>query len=146
MDSSSKISLPGDIEARVAVIRALVEPLFARHPAILFAILYGSMLEKADPRDVDLAVFVDRAQVPRERDLDFAFDLIDLLEPQLDRPLDLWVLNDLPLTLRYRVSRGKPVWIRDEEAYYRFLERTWDEYFDFQPVMRRYLDELARCM
>jgi predicted nucleotidyltransferase len=47
---------------------------------ILFAILYGSAAEGGEFRDVDVAIWVDRAVVPGNRELAFAFDLADELE------------------------------------------------------------------
>jgi hypothetical protein len=33
-------------------------------------------------------------------------------------------VNDAPLPFRFSVSRGEPLFIRDEEAYYTFVERA----------------------
>jgi hypothetical protein len=44
---------------------------------------------------------------------------------------------------RYHVSKGLPLRINDEEAYFHFLERTWDDYLDFYPVAMPYVRDLA---
>jgi predicted nucleotidyltransferase len=111
-------------------------------PEILFAILYGSAAEGLPFRDLDIALFVDRASVPASAELDYAFALADELEQVALHPVDVRVINDAPLPFRYNVSRGIPLLVNEKEAFARFLERTWDEFLDFQPVAMQYLKEL----
>lgn len=112
------------------------------YPAIRFAILYGSAVEIPHPRDLDIGILVDRTLVSPAEDLDFAFTLADELEREAAYPVDVRVVNDAPLGFRYNVSRGRPLIVNDESAFYHFLERTWDEWFDFQPVAMQYIREL----
>ncbi len=111
-------------------------------PEILFAFLYGSATEGGSFRDLDVGLFVDRARVPASADLDYAFELADELENIVPHPVDVRVINDAPLPFRYNVSQGVVLLATDGEALARFLERTWDEYLDFQPVAMQYLKEL----
>jgi predicted nucleotidyltransferase len=110
-------------------------------PEILFAILYGSAAEERPFRDLDIALFVDRAAVPPTADLDYAFTLADELEKAVPHAVDVRVINDAPLPFRYQVSRGFALIIHDRSALVRFLERTWDLFLDFQPVAMQYLKE-----
>lgn len=111
-------------------------------PEILFAILYGSAAEGFPFQDLDIGLFVDRASVPVSAELDYAFTLADELERVASCPVDVRVINDAPLPFRYNVSRGIPLLVNDKEVFARFLERTWDEFLDFQPVAMQYLKEL----
>ena len=111
-------------------------------PEILFAILYGSAAEGRPFQDLDVGLFVDRASVPVSVELDYAFALADELERVAPHPVDVRVINDAPLPFRYNVSRGIPLLVHDKEVFARFLERTWDEFLDFQPVAMQYLKEL----
>ncbi|MFB0536095.1 MAG: nucleotidyltransferase domain-containing protein [Anaerolineae bacterium] len=111
-------------------------------PEILFAILYGSAAEGRPFQDLDIGLFVDRASVPVSAELDYAFALADELERVAPHPVDVRVINDAPLPFRYNVSRGIPLLVHDKEVFARFLERTWDEFLDFQPVAMQYLEEL----
>ena len=111
-------------------------------PEILFAILYGSAAEGRPFQDLDIGLFVDRASVPASAELDYAFALADELEQVAPHPVDVRVINGAPLPFRYNVSRGIPLLVNDKEAFARFLERTWDEFLDFQPVAMQYLKEL----
>ena len=113
------------------------------YPEILFAILYGSVVgEGTDFNDLDIGLFVDRAAVPVSADLDYTFSIADELEQIAPHPVDVRVINDAPLGFQYNVSQGKALMIRDEAAYFNFLERTWDEFLDFKPVAMQYLREL----
>jgi predicted nucleotidyltransferase len=111
-------------------------------PEILFAILYGSAAEGLPFRDLDIGLFVDRVSVPASAELDYAFALADELEQVASHPVDVRVINDAPLPFRYNVSRGILLMVNDKEVFARFLERTWDEFLDFQPVAMQYLKEL----
>lgn len=111
-------------------------------PGIRFAVLYGSAAEGRPFRDLDIALFVDRASVPYETELDYAFSLADELQKAISYPVDVRVINDAPLPFRYQVSRGIALLVRDRPAFYRFLEQTWNLFLDFQPVAMQYLKEL----
>jgi predicted nucleotidyltransferase len=110
---------------------------------ILFAVLYGSAAEGGPFRDLDVGVMVDRARVPADAELDYAFTLAEALEKAVPFPVDVHILNDAPLPFRYNVSRGVPLVVHDPEALYTFLERTWDDWLDFKPIAMRYLEEMA---
>jgi predicted nucleotidyltransferase len=109
---------------------------------IRFAILYGSAAEGMPFRDLDVGLFVDRTAVPAFKELDYSFTLSDELEQVVSYPVDARVINDVPLGFRYNVSRGLPLVINDEATFFHFLERTWNEYLDFQPLAMQYLREL----
>ncbi len=126
-----------DLLARIAEALASVDGLVA-------AVLYGSAAEGLPFRDLDIALVVDRRVWPAGEDWDRENRLADRLASFAPFPIDVRVVNDAPLGFRYHVTRGRPVLIRDEEAYAEFVERTWDVYFDFAPFARRYFEELVR--
>ena len=120
---------------------ALISRLQGR-PEVRFAILYGSAAEGGPYRDLDVAVWVDRALVPPAAELDYAFDLAGELERDLPCPVDVRVINDAPLPFRYNVSRGVKLLVNDAACYYDFLEWTRKLYWDFEPVLLQYLRDL----
>jgi predicted nucleotidyltransferase len=134
------MNAPGEAIAKVK--HTLAEQLKNR-PEIHFAILYGSAAEGETFRDLDVGLFVDRTLVSASLELDYAFRLAGELERQVSYPVDVRIINDAPLGFRYNVSRGAVLIVNDAPSYYHFLERTWDEFFDFQPVAMQYLRELA---
>lgn len=129
-------------EALVPEIKETLVAHLQGRPEICFAILYGSAAEGGPFRDLDIALWVDRRLVPESHDLDYAFDLADELERVVPYPVDVRVINDAPLPFRYNVSHGTKLVVNDDELFYTFLERTWDEYFDFEPVLLQYLRDL----
>jgi predicted nucleotidyltransferase len=112
-------------------------------PEFHFAILYGSAAEGRSFRDLDIGLFVDRTLVPASSELNYVFALADELEQVAPCSVDVRVINDAPLPFRYNVSKGIPLVVNHKQAYTHFLERTWDEFLDFQPVAMQYLRELA---
>jgi predicted nucleotidyltransferase len=114
----------------------------AGRPEIRFALLYGSAAEEVPFRDLDIGVYVDRASVPPHEDWTYAFALADEMSSVVPYPVDVCVINDAPLPFRYNVSKGIALVVNDSEAFFTFLERTWDEFLDFRPVAMRYLEEL----
>jgi hypothetical protein len=130
------------MEVKTGLLEKLTTCLSHR-PEILFAILYGSAAEGESFRDLDIGVWVNRTEVPAAAELAYSLALADEIEQVIRYPVDVRVINDAPLGFRYNVSRGAALVINQAEMFYTFLERTWDEYFDFQPVARQYLKELS---
>jgi predicted nucleotidyltransferase len=89
----------------IATLRERVVQRLTDWPGIVFAVLYGSAVDGEGYRDLDIGVWVDRAVVPPARDIDYAFDLIDVLEPLSPVPVAVRVINDAPLPFRYNVRR-----------------------------------------
>jgi uncharacterized protein len=131
-----EFSEPSDLE------QTITERLVAQ-PGLVFAVLYGSAVTGGLFRDLDVAICLDRQVVPAEQDMDYAFDLAEALEAATSNPVDVRVINAAPLPFRYNVSRGRPLVVNDRGAWHTFLERTWDEWWDFEPVAMQYLRDLA---
>ena len=111
-------------------------------PEVVFAYLHGSLQRGGPSRDVDVAIWVDRARMA-DSGLDlYALDLGAALQAALAQPVDVQVLNRAPLAFRYHALRGTPVLVRDWEFPDELRARTWDEYFDFRPLAQQYLREV----
>jgi predicted nucleotidyltransferase len=113
-------------------------------PELSFAVLFGSATAGDTFRDVDVAVWLDAAVRSRLDELAFGASLEAALSLATGHKVDVVILNEAPVILRYEASRGIPLLTLDREQWYTFLERTWDEYFDFLPVALRYLQEMRR--
>lgn len=112
-------------------------------PEILFAYLFGSFAEALPFRDIDVGVYLTHeglavAELP-------AYEVARALEleARVGVPVDLKVINQAPLSLRYHTSRGYLLYSRDEPARYAFLEATWREYFDYYPLLRQFFRDLT---
>lgn len=126
---------------RKHIIKQLEEKL-CRKPEVLFAFIYGSFLEGSF-RDIDIGIFLDESRVPLTDQLEYSLDMLDELSLLMDYPLDVRVINGAPVAFRYNVTCGRLLFARDEELLTHVVERTRDEYFDFQAVIEKYLEEFA---
>jgi len=118
-----------------------VESLLRAHEEVVFAYLHGSFITGEAFRDVDLAFYVTIEPGPgtslRRYEIDVGVDLT----ARVQVPVDVRVLNDAPVAFRYHVLKGRLLFTRDDEFLDVFRARTWDEYCDFAPFARRYLQE-----
>ncbi|KYH31614.1 type VII toxin-antitoxin system MntA family adenylyltransferase antitoxin [Neomoorella mulderi] len=106
---------------------------------IKFAYLFGSYARGKAHKlsDVDVAIYLDEKRIPPSGPYGYRSDLLITMRQQLRQPLDLVILNEAPLVLRFRVIRdGKILFCRDSRARIRFHEKTLCAYLDFQPVLR----------
>lgn len=129
-----------DREGTVGPLRAALD----RRAEVLFAYLHGSFVAGGPYRDVDVAVWVDSAAVPRSGWTRYALDLAAALRHEIALPVDVQILNGAPLAFRYHALRGALLIARDPDAAAEIRARTWDDYLDFAPFARRYLREALR--
>lgn len=121
----------------VAAITRRIRPVLKSDERVRFAYLFGSVAQGAarPGSDLDIAVLTR----PRGTLLDDA-RLQDQLATALGRDdVDLLVLDDAPLWLRYRVVAGEVVFSRDERCRIAFREWTEKEFLDFRPYHDSYL-------
>ena len=124
---------PDDVDNLAAV----VGPILAADERVRFAYVFGSVAAgTATARsDVDLGVSVR----PRGTLLDDA-QLHDALVAALGREdIDVVVLEDAPLWMRYRIVGGRPVYSRDDVERVRHRAATELAYLDFKPYRDAYL-------
>ncbi|MGE5581718.1 MAG: type VII toxin-antitoxin system MntA family adenylyltransferase antitoxin [Bacillota bacterium] len=107
---------------------------------VCFAYLFGSQARGTAGAlsDIDIAVFFDEPAFDQDRIYGPEFELLPLLEKNLDhRPVDLAVLNNAPVFLRYQVLKtGEILFCRSEESRIRFHEETIRLYLDFLPFRK----------
>lgn len=108
---------------------------------IVFAYLHGSFLLPVPCGDVDIAVYLDES-TPFCKDRKYEAELAMSLDHLAGLPVDVLTLNNAPVALRYHVTRGKVLFSKNEKARFDFLEQTWREYFDYQPLLRAFLNDL----
>ncbi|NCO61536.1 MAG: nucleotidyltransferase domain-containing protein [Deltaproteobacteria bacterium CG_4_8_14_3_um_filter_51_11] len=137
---NSKTSIEPSAKADIMRILARnIEP----HAEILFSYLHGSFLAGDSPKDIDIGVYLSRIpDSPLNYELNLEVALSDAVRIL---PVDVRVLNSAPLPFQYAVLKdGIPLVVNDEEARCAFQERTIMRYFDFEPFLRRYLEEAFR--
>ena len=115
-----------------------LEEYFAGQPQVLVAYVFGSQTTgKAGPlSDLDVAALLAGEPTPSEcfdARLEFIGGLMSLLHTN---DVDVLILNDVPLIMRYQVLRtGRVIFCRDRQAMIDFRVRTLNEFFDFKPVL-----------
>jgi len=118
------------------------------HPEVLFAYIHGSSLSTDNPKDIDIAVFLDpevyrKFSLNGEISIGFAIPLEMELERHLGKKVDFLILNKAPLSFRYRVVTKGSLFIdndSDIRSDYEYLTRV--EYFDYRPRREEYLREV----
>lgn len=91
--------------------------------------------------DIDIAVFLEESAVS-PRHWEYEANLSAQLDRHVGLPVDILTLNVAPVTLRYHATRGKLLLSKNEPARLHFLESTWREYFDYQPLLKAYYMDL----
>jgi predicted nucleotidyltransferase len=120
---------------------AISQPYFASRGDVSLAYLFGSVARgEAGPlSDVDVAVLLvgdPDEEICSEARLDIIGDLMHLLSTN---EVDVLILNQSPLALRYAVLRdGVPLFVRSRKDAVDFRIRTLNEYFDFAPMIQKY--------
>lgn len=113
------------------LIEALTEHLKA-HPAIEFAILFGSQAhgKAKSESDLDITIYLNRALSLEE------YLILNLqLEKISGREVDLIILNEAYPLLKHQVMKNRKVlFIRNFDLYADFREKTIDEYQEFLEV------------
>lgn len=110
---------------------------------IIFAYLLGSFVDEDKFHDIDIAIYLDDRTLKKVSQIDFEISFSIKLEKDIKVPVDSKILNDAPLSFRYHATRGQLLLSRDDSIREEFLRRTWGEYFDFLPVSKIYLKEIA---
>ncbi len=131
-----RIFLPPDERERlIEALRRLVEA----EAEIRFATVFGSFLEPDLPfADIDVGVGLARGADPERYTTDRAAEWT----VRLGVPVDVVVFDAAPLGLRVQILNGRPLVIRDMEAFLDLLEQTGWEWMHWEPYVRQFLREL----
>lgn len=84
---------------------------------ILFAYIFGSLLESKAPRDIDVAVYIDKDKT-RDDLFDYEITLGAELEKNIktDKPIDLIILNNAPKLFANKIyARGLCIFSKDDK-------------------------------
>ena len=134
-------------ETLVAHLQQILPAILANTPVTL-AYLYGSRAtdNTLPDSDTDIALVlcraVDQPAIPSNERLALEFAVESALENHNVKKPDARVIDNLPLPFRGQVAtQGIRLFSRNEVARVEFETRTWKEYFDFEPVARRFREE-----
>ncbi len=123
----------------------IIKETLQSRPEVDFAYLYGSFTDKEERpvRDIDIAVYVNTEKA-KEDILQYTTDLmLQIRERGVLVPLDIYVINDVPLTLLHHIlANGKILFYRDEDFLTDLIEKTTYRYFEALPFIENYLKEI----
>jgi len=122
-------------EEKEKIIELLREHLL-KQEEVVFAYLHGSFTEDRPFRDVDIAVYV-KGRVPQF----YEEELEEELSRLIGLPVDVRLLNNAPVTFRFRAIGGLLLFSRDERARCDFEEMAMREYHDYSYYLRMYRRE-----
>jgi predicted nucleotidyltransferase len=124
---------------RGQVVSILQRELALRATGLAAAYLFGSFArgEATDESDVDVGLlFTKRPDSTLEAQ---PFGLAAELESQLERRVDVVVMNTAPADLVHRILRdGELLLEHDRAARIAFEVKSRNRYFDLLPILRRY--------
>lgn len=108
--------------------------LFEPYPEIIAAYLYGSQAQGVahDRSDVDVAVLLDSAKLPKDSLL-YQFELAARLERTIRKQVDLILLHEAPPLLTFQVLKARKIlYERDAERRSQFERAALARYYDFR--------------
>ncbi len=112
---------------------------FSKREEIQFAIIFGSLAKGTANKlsDVDIAVMVDPHFVDTSPYGYHATLTADLMQKLKRNDVDVIMLDEAPILLRYQVLRyGNFIYIRDKQARIQFQVDTLNQYDDFKELYR----------
>jgi predicted nucleotidyltransferase len=111
---------------------ARLEAALADRSDVLFALAFGSFVDRDAFRDIDIGIWTAASARP---DLDVR--LSASLSRELGIPVDVRRLNEAPVPFLFHALRGRILAVRDEVRLADLMERTARDYHDRAPILRR---------
>ena len=108
---------------------------------IIFAYIYGSFVEGASFRDIDVAIYVNPLMI--KDFLDYSIKLSFELERTIPAYVfDVRVINNTNFNFIYHVIQGRLIIDKNELLRINFISYNLRRYFDYLPVRKRLLKEI----
>jgi len=121
--------------------------LFEKQEPVILAYLYGSAAKGKGGKlsDIDIAVYLDESLSKSERfnqQLHLLYELTGILKTD---KIDLAIMNDAPLSLKYEIiSANCPLFARDEGKRIDIEHMILSRYLDRRFYDKRWADELLK--
>ena len=104
-------------------------------PEIIFAYVYGSILDSESVHDVDVGLYLDDSHLSRQAEI--RDTLTDRVVAAIALPVDVRILNAAPGSFLFHVFRGRLLLSRDEKFLTDLLENVPRQYLDIAPFLRQ---------
>lgn len=109
---------------------------------IIFAYVFGSFITEEKYNDIDVAVYIKNEKIDH---IDYSISLSVEMEKEIKQPLDIKVINALPLPLKYHITKGILLFTKDEILHENFICDVWKKYIDFKYFSDIYIKELKNA-
>lgn len=112
---------------------------------VIFSYIYGSFVDPEMPffRDIDISVYVNNNIISPNQYLDYGLNISLEIESTLQKyPVNVVVMNDLPLTLSFKITEGTLLFTKDEGLWTEFVTSTWGLYHDHAITSRGLLEQM----
>ena len=129
-----------------AAIKKITPPLSSRQEVVAGYVFGSAATGRARPdSDIDIAVLVNTESIPADL-LDYRLRLMADLRHVLERSdVEVVVLNQAPPALAYNVVfKGRLIYEQSRSARIRFQLRTFNSFWDTQPMRDLHLTFLKR--
>lgn len=121
---------------------------FKKEPSVIGVLIYGSYAKgkQTSVSDIDIAVLTKNKLTRKEsteRRIQYSLRLARLLQ----KDVDVVLLRDAPLLLRFNIFKGgKKVYVADKATVTNFKARTVVEYLDFKHLEDFFFDNMIKKM
>ncbi len=106
----------------------------SKYKQVVAVYLFGSQAKgKATPlSDIDLCIVAPGSTAAERSEI----------QGHGSEKIDIVFFDELPFTIRWRVLKeGKPLYVRDERFMADLRSRTFKDYMDFKPIIRKQMNE-----
>lgn len=128
------------MKKRVETVKVdLIKETFKTDSSILAAYFFGSQIKGKSNKhsDVDIAILFDE-EVEKEKYADKQILLAEYLRRRLNKEIDIVVLNNASLFLRYHILKeGIKIYEKPDRNEHNFEAQTIMQYLDFLPIKNR---------
>lgn len=129
---------------RTSVSTKITERLSQSLPEIMAAYIFGSFVGQDIFGDIDIGILLSVDELAQP--LAYELNIENLLEKEIELPVDVRVLNGAPLSFQQNVIRkGLLIVDKDPNRRAAFEGNVRKQYFDFSRFRRRYLKEIAHA-
>ncbi|OGV98052.1 MAG: hypothetical protein A3I04_04085 [Nitrospinae bacterium RIFCSPLOWO2_02_FULL_39_110] len=131
-----------DKEKIISIIKSEIE----NYEDILFAYLYGSLVDHEMPfvRDIDIGIYV--SDMEKAKRWNYEVRIINDIEKRLKDegfyiPVDVKVINMSDVLYVHDVIRGRLLFVKDESLWADFVVEVSKKYNDFYPLWDHFMKE-----
>jgi predicted nucleotidyltransferase len=119
-----------------------IKEILRKKKEILFAFLFGSSLKSENPNDIDIGVFVKEKDIDEESAFDYSLSLSSELSYELDRELDVSIMNYASLGLLKNIIQGELLFAQNQQFVEDYIERKSFEYMEYYELSKFFLRDV----